>query len=136
ALSIGKMGPGAQEAVPLLMEYLQRPGDTPVCFEEALASLAAGLPSVLPPVIALLSSGQVEMRRKAAHVLGLAGAKSPDTILPLFETLGHETDPTARAGLVKALQLPFAPQADRFAVLSAALRVEYVPVRLEAARAT
>jgi HEAT repeat protein len=133
AISIGKMGPSAQEAGPLLMGYLQRQSDTPACFEEATAALAVSVPALLPPVIELLSSGHVEIRRKAAHVLALAGARSPETITPLFEALSHEQDPAVRSGLAKALQLPYAPGADRLAVLAAALHDESQPVRLEAA---
>ncbi len=134
ALSIGKMGPAAQEAVPLLIGYLQRQEASPACFEESLGSLASGLPSVYPPVLELLSSGHVEIRRKAAHVLELAGPRSPDAIRSIFEALSHEQDPEARARLAKALQLPFTPEADRAAVLAAALHDEYVPVRLAAAQ--
>src|ERR1700687_3397157 len=40
AISIGKMGPAAQQAFPILIGSLSREGNSPVCFEEALASLS------------------------------------------------------------------------------------------------
>ncbi len=135
ALSIGKMGPAAHEALPILIGAIERQGDTPVCFEEALASIAMAVPSVYPPVIDLLSSGHVDLRRRAAHVLALAGAKTPETINSLLDALGHETDSQTRRWLAKALQLPYVPDAERMAVLGAALHDEAAPVRLEAARA-
>jgi HEAT repeat protein len=135
ALSIGKMGPAARDALPIMIGSIERQGDTPVCFEEALASIAMSVPSVYPPVVELLSSGHVDLRRKAAHVLAMAGARTPETINALLDALGREPDPQTRAGLAKALQLPHIPDADRMAVLGAALHDEETPVRLEAARA-
>jgi len=133
AVSIGKMGPAAQEAVPLLIGSIEHPGDTPPCFEEALASLAASLPSVFPPTIELLSSGHVEIRQKAAHVLGLAGVRSSDSITRLFDVLSRESDAKTRVWLSKALRLPYTPNADPMAVLEAALHDEEPAVRLQAA---
>ena len=122
-LSIGKMGPAAQEAAAPLYSWATSSGRTtrPVCFEEALGSLAEGLPSVFPPDIDLLLSGFVEIRRKAAHVLALSGVKSSDSISRLLEALGHEPDSKTRMWLAKALQLPYTPDADRMAVLDDAL---------------
>ena len=135
ALTIGKMGPAAQGVVPIFIGSIERRGETPPCFEEALASLAAAVPAVYPPVVELLSSGLVELRRKAAHVLALSGVKSPETIDQLLDVLAKEKDGRTRTGLAKALQLPYTPEPDRAAVLGAALHDENLPVRLQAARA-
>lgn len=134
AASIGKMGPAAEEAIPLFLNSIRRPAGTPPCFEEALASLAGSLPSVLPPVLELLSSGSPDVRYKAAHVLALAGVKTPGTVSSLFDTLSREQDLKVRTLLAKALQLSSTPEADLSAVLEAALQDESLPVRLEAAR--
>ncbi len=134
ALSIGKMGPAAEKAVPLLINSVERLGESPACFEEALALLAVGAPTVYPPTLELLASGHVELRRKAAHILALAGARSPETIRAIFNALSIEPDAKTRASLAKALHLPNTPEADRTAVLSAGLHDENVAVRLEAAR--
>ena len=136
ALSIGKMGPAAREALPILIGSIERRGDTPPCFEEALAAIAPAIPTVVyPRVVAVLGSGHVDLRRKAAHVLAQAGAKTPETINALLDALGREDDSQIRTELAKALQLPGVPEADRMAVLTAALHDDAMPVRLEAARA-
>jgi HEAT repeat protein len=135
ALSIGKMGPAGADAVPILISFMERQNEAPACFEEALASLAVGVPAVYPRVLELLASGHVELRRKAANVLALAGAKNPETINALLSALSGEPDAQTRAHLTKALQLPYVPEEDRTDVLAAALHDDYVPVRLEAARA-
>ena len=134
ALSIGKMGPAAQDAAPILLGYISHPDATPSCFEDALASLAPSVPSVYPPVLELLSSGHVELRLKASRVLALAGVKTPEAIDTLFEVLSHEQDSKVRALLSQALELPSTPAMDRVSVVIDALRADYVPVRLEAAR--
>ena len=134
ALSIGKMGPAAERAVPLFMDVVQRPVETPACVEDALASLGNSVPAALPLVIELLANGKVEVRRKAARVLALAGVKAPDGISALFEAISHDGDHKVRILLAKALQLPSTPEPALPAVLSAALDDGFVPVRLEAAR--
>jgi HEAT repeat protein len=102
--------------------------------EDALASLGNSVPGAIPPVIELLANGNVEVRRKAARVLALAGVKTPDGIAALFEAISHEGDHQVRARLAKALQLSSTPGPDPSAVLAAALDDEFVPVRQEAAR--
>jgi HEAT repeat protein len=77
----------------------------------------------------------VGLRRKAAHVLSSAGARSPEIIDSLLDALSHEADSRTRAGLARALDLPFIPEATRADVLMAALHDDDVPVRLEASRA-
>ncbi len=134
ALSIGKMGPAAQEAAPLLLASVKRPEQTPACMEEALALLASGVPSIYPSTVELLSSGHLEIRRKAARVLALAGAKTPEVITPLFDFLSHEQDGEVRASLVKALRLPYLPESNALAVLIDGLHGEDTGLRLQAAR--
>jgi hypothetical protein len=134
AVSIGKMGPDAREVVPVLIGYIQRSGESPACFEEALASLAASVPSVYPPILQLLASSHVELRRKAAHVLERGGVRSPDTIVILFDVLAKETATDVRISLARALHLPYTPASKPEEVLVTALKTDYTPVRFEAAR--
>ncbi len=134
AISIGKMGPVAKEAVPLLLGYLKQQDVTPGCFEEALASLASGVPSVHPAVIELLESGSVEVRRKAAHVLALSGVRTPETIQAVLTALSRDPDHNTRDSLAKALELPQTPEANPETVLGGALHASLPAVRLEAAK--
>src|SRR5262249_42791035 len=92
ALSIGKMGPAAKDVVPLLIGSISRKEPAPACFEQALAAMAAGVPEVYPSITDLLTSSQVEIRHKAAHVLEWSGAKSPEAIRNIIDTLSHEPD--------------------------------------------
>src|SRR5262249_6090403 len=135
ALTVGKMGAAAHDALPILIITISRQGDTPVCFEDTLAALAPTLPDAYPPMVELLASEHVDLRRKATHVLSLAGARPPETIQALLDVLSREPDRQVRAGVAKALQLPSIPDTDRMAVLTAALHDEETSVRLEAALA-
>ncbi len=134
ALSVGKMGPDASEAMPVLIGYLGRQESTPVCFEEALAALAAGVPDVYPTTIELLSSGHVELRRKAANVLAMAGVKTPETIRAVMLAMETEKDARTRSRLARALRLVYIPDEKPDSVLNAALRADSVDVRLVAAQ--
>lgn len=134
AMSIGKMGSNAKEVAPVLIHLIQQPGETPGCFEEALASLAVSVPTLYPRIIEILASSHVELRRKAARVLSLSGARDSQTIIRLMEVLGQEGDTPTRKNLAQALQLTYVPEMSIDDVMRAALKVRETPVRLEAAR--
>lgn len=134
AASIGKMGSNAKDVAPVLIHLIQQPGETPICFEEALASLAVSMPPLYPKVMDMLTSAHVELKRKAAHVLALAGARDPDTITKLLNLLSQEADIQTRKQMAQALQLSYVPEMVTEDVFDAALKSKEAPVRLEAAR--
>src|SRR5262249_52337426 len=95
-LSIGKMGPAAEDAVSDLFMPIRQPAETPVCYEEALATLSGSLPAISSTAVTLLAHGHEEVRRKAAHILALSGVHVPETIGPLLDALSQKQDSKVR----------------------------------------
>jgi HEAT repeat protein len=133
ASSLARMGPSAEGVIPILRGYIQKSTATPSCFQQALGTLLVTAPTAIPSVVELLSSGYLEVRRKAADTLSSVPLTAPSTIRPVLNRLVEESNPEIRASLTQALSMKSVPTAGRAAVLAAALRTSRMePVRLVA----
>jgi HEAT repeat protein len=94
--AVGKIGPEAKEAIPILIETIRevRNRDKRILFACNKALLGMGK-EIVPQMISLLKDDTWEMRRGAAWILGKLGPDARDALPALTEAL-NDTNPAVR----------------------------------------
>ncbi len=102
--AVGKIGPEAREAIPLLVETIRqtRNHDKRLLLACNYALLAMGK-EIVPGMISLLKDDDWEMRRGAAWILGKVGPEAKDAVPALTEAL-HDSNPEVRTRAAEALK--------------------------------
>jgi len=102
--AVGKMGPEAREAIPLLVETIRqtRNRDKKLLLACNYALLAMGK-EIVPAMITLLKDDVWEMRRGAAWILGKLGPEAKDAVPALTEAL-NDSNPEVRTRAAAALK--------------------------------
>lgn len=98
AVALGRLGPGAKDAVePLVASLAAADEDLPRAASEALGLIGA---AAIPAVKKLLDSESSEVRRRAVQTLGRLG---PASCGPLEDSLQGDPDPTVRRAAARSL---------------------------------
>jgi len=102
--ALGKIGPEAREAIPLLVETIRqtRNHDKRILLACNYALLAMGK-EIVPGMISLLKDDDWEMRRGAAWILGKVGPEAKDAVPALTEAL-NDSNPAVRTKAAEALK--------------------------------
>jgi hypothetical protein len=102
--AVGKIGPEAKEAIPVLIETIRevRNRDKRILVACNNALLAMGK-EIVPSMISLLKDDEWEMRRGAAWILGKVGPDAKDAVPALTEAL-HDPNPAVRTKAADALK--------------------------------
>lgn len=102
--AVGKIGPEAREAIPLLVETIRqtRNHDRRLLVACNYALLAMGK-EIVPAMISLLKDNEWEMRRGAAWILGKVGPEAKDAVPALTEAL-KDPNPAVQTRAKEALQ--------------------------------
>jgi len=102
--AVGKIGPEAREAIPLLVETIRqtRNHDKRILHACNYALLAMGK-EIVPSMISLLKDDDWEMRRGAAWILGKVGPEAKDAVPALTEAL-NDSNPAVRTNAAEALK--------------------------------
>ncbi len=95
-IAIREIGPGAREAIPVLIETIRitRNHDKKFLFATVNALLAMGK-EIVPDMITLLKDDNWEMRRGSAWMLGNLGPEAKDAVPALTEAL-NDTNVSVR----------------------------------------
>ncbi len=105
--ALGKMGPGARGAVPVLIKNLTTTGDDrDVSWKsaEVLGSIGAEANEAVPALIHALESGDVLLREKIAWALGVIGVGTDDVTSVLKRLSKSDDNENVRAQATSALE--------------------------------
>jgi HEAT repeat protein len=102
--AVGKIGPEARDAIPLLVETIRqtRNRDKRLLLACNYALLAMGK-EIVPGMISLLKDDDWEMRRGAAWILGKVGPEAKDAVPALTEAL-NDSNSAVRKFAAEALK--------------------------------
>jgi len=102
--AVGKIGPEARDAIPVLIETIRqtRNHDRKTLLACNYALLAMGK-EMVPYMISLLKDDDWEMRRGAAWILGKAGPEAKNALPALTEAL-NDSNPAVRTKAAEALK--------------------------------
>ena len=134
ARALGKIGPAAKEAIPVLLEMLSDTGLNSNVGAAAADAFGLIEPQPVPYFMKALKGGDIEARCNAAGALGNLGPAAKEAVPPLIEA-AEDPDPELRRCAIHALGKIGRAAAAAVPVLAAALTDKSPLLRSYAAEA-